>query len=133
MKTYPVLNDKKARTPIFQIENVYIGPAAIARLLDEVVGVTDVQPRKSFTKSKDVLIEFTYMGQSYIVWEPFGDNSRYWIGPADMVAGAEDVPDIQSQSDLARLEDAFKRYNPPLHRAFFGDILTLRFITRFLK
>jgi hypothetical protein len=85
-----------------------------------------------FAKSRDIHVEFKYMGQAYIVWEPFGDNSRYWIGPADMVAGTEDVPDIQSPSDLVRLEDAFKRYHPPFHRAFLGEIVTLRFITRFL-
>lgn len=133
MKTYPVLNDKKGRTPIFQIENAYIGPAAVARLLAVIEGVTEVQSRKMFAKSTDVHVSFKYMGQPFIVWEPFGDNSRYWIGPADMVAGAEDVPDIQSPSDLARLEDAFKRYHPPFIRAFLGDLVTLRFITRFLK
>lgn len=133
MKTYPVLNDRKQRTPIFEIENAYIGPTTVARLLAEVEGATDVRPRKMFAKSNDIHVEFKYMGQPYIVWEPFGDNSRYWIGPADMVAGAEDVPDIQSPTDLVRLEDAFKLYHPPFHRALLGDLITLRFITRFLK
>lgn len=133
MKTYPVVSDKKDLTPIFEIESAYIGPATAARLLAQVEGVTDVQLRKMLSKSSDIHVTFKYMGQPYIVWEPFGDNSRYWIGPADTVVGAEDVPNIQHPSDLARLEDAFKCYQLPFHRAFLGDLITLRFITRFLR
>jgi hypothetical protein len=133
MKTYPVVNDKKDRTPIFQIESAQIGSANAVQVLTQIEGVTDVQLRKMFSKSSDIHVTFKYMGQPYIVWEPFGDNSRYWIGPADMVEGAEDVPDIQHPSDLARLEEAFKRYKVPFHRAFLDDLITLRFITRFLR
>lgn len=133
MKTYPMFNEAGVRTPVFQIENIYIGLAAATRLLSEVKGVTEVRRRKMFTKSSDVHVEFKYMGQPYIVLEPYGDNSRYWIGPADMVAGADDVPNTQSPTDLARLEDAFKHYRPAFHRALLGDMLTLRFITRFTQ
>lgn len=29
--------------------------------------------------------EFEVEGQRFIVWEPFGDNSRYWVGPEPAV------------------------------------------------
>jgi len=30
---------------------------------------------------EEVFCEFEIQGQIFIAWEPFGDNSRYWIGP----------------------------------------------------
>ena len=93
-------------------------------MLEGVDGVTSVQQRKMFAKSADVHVNFKYCGQPYIVWEPYGDNSRYWIGPDDQVAVAADV---------IGLEEAFKSYRPPLYRAVLGDLFTLRFITRFVK
>jgi hypothetical protein len=77
----------------------------------------------SFSKSSDVHVRFRHLGQAYIVWEPFGDSSRYWIGPEQ---GPESSPEI------TKLEDVFKRYRPPLYQTIIGDLLTLRFITRFI-
>jgi hypothetical protein len=123
MKTYPILTKDGSRTFAFEVENVYIAPAAAARLLAEVDGVTDVELRKIFSKSSDVHVEFRYLGQPYIMWEPYGDSSRYWVGPRD------EVSDV---GDITALETAFQQYRPTLHRALLGDLLTLRFITRFL-
>jgi hypothetical protein len=130
MQTYPISDKEGVRSPIFQIENAYIGPATVAKLLAQVNGVSDVRRRKMFAKSSDVHIEFQYLGRPYIVWEPFGDNSRYWIGPADMVAGAPDVAKLEHPKDIANLEEAFKHYKPPLHRALLGDLVSLRVFKR---
>ena len=83
--------------------------------------MSDIRCRKMFAKSDDVHIEFKYREQPYIVWEPFGDNSRYWIGPKDSAL---------SITEASVLENAFKRYRPSLHRAILGDVLTLQFIAR---
>jgi hypothetical protein len=124
MQTHPILTKEGTRSPAFEVENVYIGLATIARLLAQVQGVTDVKQRKMFAKSSDVHVNFKYRGQPWIVWEPYGDNSRYWIGPQDHV---------ESEVGATELEDAFKRHSPPFHRVLLGDLLTLRFITRFTK
>ncbi len=124
MQIHPILTEEGARSPAFEVENAYIGPATIVRLLSEVQGVTDVQKRKFFAKSNDIHVNFKYRGQPWIVWEPYGDSSRYWIGPQDHML---------SKIDAAEIEDAFKRHKPPFHREFLGDLLTLRFITRFTK
>jgi hypothetical protein len=123
MKTYPILTKDGSRTFAFEVENVYIAPAAAARLLAKVDGVTDVELRKIFSKSSDVHVEFKYLGQPYIIWEPYGDSSRYWVGPKD---------EVSDPGDIKALETAFQQYRPTLHRALLGDLLTLRFITRFL-
>lgn len=124
MRTYPILTKEGSRTFAFEVENIYISLATTARIVTAVDGVADVESRKMFSKSSDVHVEFKYRGQPYIVWEPYGDSSRYWVGPKEE---ANDVGDITA------LEAAFKRYRPPLHRALIADVLTLRFITRFLR
>lgn len=123
MRTHPVTTKNGDKPFAFEIENAYIAPTTVAQLLAGVAGVTDVRPRKKFSKSIDVHIEFMFQGQPYIVLEPFGDSSRYWIGP-------KDEPNIVG--GIAELEDAFKSYRPPACRVLFGDLVTLRFMTRLL-
>lgn len=130
MKTYPVFDKEGVRSPIFKVENVYIGPATVAKLLTGVEGVADVRRRRMFAKSSDIHVEFQYLGRPYIVWEPFGDNSRYWIGPADIVADAPPVAKLERPEDIEDLEDVFKRYKPPLYRTLLGHIVSLRFLKR---
>jgi hypothetical protein len=123
MKTYPILTKDRSRAFAFEVENIYISPATAAYLVTAVDGVANVELRKAFSKSSDVHVEFQYRGQPYVVWEPYGDSSRYWVGPK------EETNDV---GDITALEAVFRRYRPPLHRALLGDVLTLRFITRFL-
>jgi hypothetical protein len=107
VKTFPIPTEDRAGVFAFEIENIHIDPAA-----------------KLFSKSSDIHVEFLYHGEPCIVWEPYGDSSRYWIGPKDETTG---------KLDVTRLEEGFKHYYPPLHRAIIGDCLTLRFIGRFFE
>lgn len=119
MKTYPVLTKEKARSSAFEIENAYIAVSTIAQLLQQIAGVTEVQPRKALSGSSDVHVEFKYLGRPYIVWEPYGDSSRYWIGPKE---------GVEAGGDSTAIEQAFERYQPSLYRKIIGNVLTLRFI-----
>jgi hypothetical protein len=119
METYSVANE--AGRTAFQIDNAYVSRRAVAQLLRKAEGITDVHLRGRFGSSDDTRVEFKYLGRDYIVWEPFGDNSRYWIGPKHPEQGA---------ADMVGLENIFKRYRPPLYRALLGDLLTLRLFRR---
>lgn len=121
MKTYPVLAKDGSKSAAFEVENAYIGLRTISRLLGQVAGVTEVRPRQLFSGADDVHVEFKYMGTPFIVWEPYGDSSRYWIGPKE---GTE------ASSECAALERVFSGYRPPLYRSIIGDVLTLRFMKR---
>lgn len=112
MKTYPILAKDGGRAFAFEVENIYVSPAVAARIVTAVDGVADVAQRKAFSKSSDVHVEFKYRGQPYIVWEPYGDSSRYWVGPKE---------EANEVGDITALEAAFQRYRPPLHRALIGD------------
>ena len=56
--------------------------------------------------------------------EPFGDNSRYWIGPQG--------PD-KEKVDISTIGKCFREYQLPICRKLFGDALSLRFVGRLLN
>jgi hypothetical protein len=122
MKTYPIFDDKKGDRPFsFEIENIYVSRRTVARLLKKGKGVTHVRLGGHFSSSNDIRVEFKYRNHDYIVLEPYGDNSRYWIGPKNPVEHAGDIGDVES---------VFKHYRPPFHRALLGNALTLRLFKR---
>ena len=47
---------------------------------------------------------FKYHGEPFVVWEPYGDSSRYWIGP--------DQNDPAKIVDVGPLEGAIARHRP---------------------
>jgi len=51
------------------------------------------------------------------VVEPYGDNSRYWIGPKDPAEEKEEL--------VVRLSSAFEAYRPPVLLRLFGSVLAL--------
>lgn len=117
MRTFPAMTSADGRLIAFEIENAYAGPFVVARLLSRAEGVTDVARRRAFSSDSEVHVRFKYFGHPCVVWEPYGDNSRYWIGPED----TENFP-----GDLTELASVFENYRPPAHRAIVGDLLSLR-------
>ncbi len=124
MKTYPVFENRAGDKVAFEIESAYVGMSTVAGILMTVPGVTDVQVRRRFGGWLDdcqgVHGRFRYQGVEGVVWEPFGDSSRYWIGQKD---STEPV-------DFSDLEQAFVAYQPSLCRRFLGDLLTLSWFRR---
>lgn len=123
MRTYELHRDD-GYFLAFEVENVYIRPKKVGEILSAVEGVTDVIVRKSSRESRDVLVHFKYLGTEYIVWEPFGDNSRYWIGPEQAEGQSSDI-------DIVPLARAFHDYEPPFLIKVFGDLITLNFKSLF--
>ena len=121
MKTYAILNDN-GRSWAFEIENAYIGPRNIASLLAGINSVSHIRKRQLFSPSDDIHLRFRYCDREYIVWEPFGDNSRYWIGPAD---------EMDMSVDVSELITAFEQYRPQFLCKIFGDLVTLKFRSLF--
>jgi hypothetical protein len=63
-------------------------------------------------------MRFRYYDREFIVLEPYGDNSRYWIGPDG---------DANTSVDVTELRLVFDHYTPSPLVKFFGDIVTLNF------
>lgn len=116
MKTYPI-KDETDRVYAFEIENAYIGLRALVHILCGVPGVSDVRSRVPFERSGDVRGTFRFAGANFVIVEPFGDNSRYWIGPAD----DRTAPSL----DITPIEASLRSYRPPMLRKVVGDLITL--------
>lgn len=115
MRTYPVCDDE-GRHVAFEIEHVYLSRSALAELLRTVCGVADVALAGRFGGTNDVRIRFKYRGNNQVVWEPYGDSSRYYIGPKD----SSDAVDISA------LEALLRSYRPPVWREILGWLLRFR-------
>jgi hypothetical protein len=120
MKTYPIIQD--GPDPFaFEIDHVYLSRRTIARLLEKIEGVTEVHMGGRFGSPDDIRIEFKCHGHDYVVMEPFGDNSRYWIGPG----GGKD--DVAAAANIGRIQSAFEGHKPPLVVKLLGDLVSLNF------
>ena len=105
MKTYPILKDDGTMRG-FEITSAWVTFRPLYKILRSIDGVTDVR-RQRF--NEDHLV-FNYYGEPFLVNEPFGDNSRYWIGPKD--------PD-NSQHDMNPIHKAFQQYRSPVARLIY--------------
>jgi hypothetical protein len=81
MRTFPIKDDA-GHVFAFEIRVQLFG-WPLARRLRGIPGVSDVRPRRWWVGSSDVHIRFQYQGRECVVLEPYGDNSRWWIGPDD--------------------------------------------------
>jgi hypothetical protein len=113
MKTYRI-NDRDGKLLAFEFDYGYIRPRKIAKLLMSYEGTADVRSRRWFDGDDKNHLEFEFLGGIFVVSEPYGDKSRYWIGPKDPASRLPQIDDI---------EQLFKQYTPPL---------IVRFIVRHL-
>jgi hypothetical protein len=97
----------------FEVSNTWLQPRAIARLMRSQGAEVTFQRR--LFRSGDVHLQFKFQGKDFQVVEPFGDNSRYWIGPAE-----ESPTPLAEVSDL---HEVFAHYRP----GFLGIIRSLSY------
>jgi hypothetical protein len=97
MKTYPI-HLPNGTLYAFEITSVWLTFWPLYKILRSVQGVTDVR-RNWFNDDR---VTFKLYGKQAVVNEPWGDNSRYWIGLVDV--------DATSEIDINPLHEAFKRY-----------------------
>jgi hypothetical protein len=96
MRTYPHVRDD-GTIAYFEISNAFPWSLGfMRRVLTSVEGVSGFRRERN----SDDRFCFVYVGRRCVVHEPFGDNSRYWIGPA------EPEPPI----DMTVMRDAFTRF-----------------------
>ena len=101
MKTYPLLNDDKQYA--FEIENTYIFLFQVRMLLSKHPGISQVRSKKLFQATDDRMW-FIFKGTEYVLHEPYGDNSRYWVGPVNE----------KEVSFVSEVEQIFKEFSPKL-------------------
>lgn len=77
----------------FEVDNLRLSMfrSTLRRILESVPGVTEARRGGGWFSSDENRAYFLFHGVPFVVWEPFGDNSRYWIGPADTTKAAPDI------------------------------------------
>lgn len=103
MKTYPIKNVESGELFAFEVRVLGTSISRIVGVLAQL-GATDIHTRRLFGRPRDVHVRFVYEGVKCMVWEPYGDSSRYWIGPED----ESDRP------NLAKVEEAFREQAPSI-------------------
>ena len=93
MRTFPI-TDNDGNVFAFEIPAQFLR-WRLPRRLRDIPGVCDVRPRKWWVGSSDVHIRFRYHDREFIVWEPYGDNSRWWIGPDDESASHISLDELE--------------------------------------
>jgi hypothetical protein len=99
------LRDKEGRVFAFEVANTSItrrSVVAIAMSIQEAI-VTRKPKFLSWFREEE-FCEFQVSGKTFVAWEPYGDNSRYWIGPK---------PSEWSEQ-ISVVRDAFEKYKPLL-------------------
>jgi hypothetical protein len=82
MKIYDQL-DKEGRVSAFEISNAFFSRRRLCKLVRSIPETQIIKAPgfRSFFKGEDEFCIFETRGQKFVAWEPFNDNSRYWIGP----------------------------------------------------
>ena len=74
------LKDEEGRVFAFEVAN--FGRKRVCNFIAKIPNAKVLRgPEPWGLCSNEEFCEFEVDGQLFIVWEPFGDNSRYWIGP----------------------------------------------------
>ena len=84
MRVYD-LKDGQGRVFAFEIENLLISRHGVCSVVETIPSAVVIERPRRFLLVSPVtpeeFCEFELEGQRFRAWEPFGDNSRYWIGP----------------------------------------------------
>ena len=81
MRVYDI-NDKHGQLFAFEIDNGSIERSDVAALVQSIPAAQVVGLHPSW-RDPEAFCEFIVGGEGFVVAEPYGDSSRYWIGPRD--------------------------------------------------
>jgi hypothetical protein len=79
MKIYDLL-DKEGRVFAFEVNNFLLSRRRLCKIVSRMPGVQIISTPR-LVSGEDEFCEFQIDGQRFVVWEPWGDSSRFWIGP----------------------------------------------------
>jgi hypothetical protein len=78
------LKDESGRMFAFEVDVTLRGRRAVCSAIRAIPGVTVTKmPRLLSWLREETFCEFEVGGVAFQALEPFGDSSRYWIGPKD--------------------------------------------------
>lgn len=84
MKIYEQKNSEN-QIFAFEIGNTLVRRKRVVAILRDIPSVTIIKEPKflSFLRDEDAFCEFRVNDVTFVVWEPWNDCDRFWIGPED--------------------------------------------------
>jgi hypothetical protein len=116
MKVHDLV-DSAGRLCAFEVDNHFLTRRHASRIAATVAGVVVVKTSRLFRDSDD-FCHFKIGEATYVIEEPFGDNSRYWVGPIE----------FERRDDLAAIRatfEAHQAWKSPLLLVCLCGVLTL--------
>ena len=111
MKSFD-LKDGEGRVFAFEVSNTFLTRAEAYRVLLSVAGAVPVRPPKRWQLfADDEFCEVAIDGVRFVAWEPFGDNSRFWIG-SEPPAWNASVEKVRSAFELYRPSWGYLQWLP---------------------
>jgi hypothetical protein len=101
MKIYDLI-DESGHAYAFEVGNIALSRRDACELASTVAGVQITRRPRRWGLDDDEFCEFAINGVTFVIWEPFGDNSRFWVGPQPL----RPVP------ELAAVRDVFAKAKP---------------------
>ncbi|MGH7953155.1 MAG: hypothetical protein ACREFE_14740 [Limisphaerales bacterium] len=77
------IKDEEGRIFAFEVNNLFFTRKGLCRFIRSIpeVKILKAPGFRSFFKGEDEFCEFEIQGHKFVAWEPWNDNSCYWIGP----------------------------------------------------
>lgn len=88
MRTFDIV-DPEGRLLAFEVSTFLLSRRGIVRLLAGISGVRLVKTGRLPAPSEDEFCEFECGLSRFAVWEPFGDSTRFHVGPKPMAWTSE--------------------------------------------
>ena len=108
METYE-LHDEDGRVFAFEVNNAGLGRKGVCRVVETIPGAQIIRRPKFLSWFREeVFCEFSVGGKTFVAWEPFGDNSRYWIGP-EPVEWLAETQSVRDAFDAHKESRIFRR------------------------
>ena len=73
------LNTEDGHLRAFEVGSAFLSRGQACRIVAKIPGAELVRKSRLY-RDNDDFCEFTLAGETFFIEEPFGDNSRYWIG-----------------------------------------------------
>ena len=94
MRVHDLL-DEHGRVYAFEVSNTVIGRRGACAIINRIPGSRIVRGPGFLSWVREAeFCAFELKGQRFLVEEPFGDNSRYWIGPEPPV-WCEEIDEVR--------------------------------------
>lgn len=81
MRIYP-LSTAEGVSQAFEVDNVLLTRGQACKIAESIPEAVIIKRSRLFRDTDD-FCEFKIGDDVFVIEEPFGDNSRYWVGPKD--------------------------------------------------